>query len=197
MGEAGLAEQRIVVQQPGQLQAAEGTVDCEVLTVTRRGAQVRLIGSLGRQRDFFLSLGGFGQLSCRLEKRDGDLADLSFQGDAESLDAIFQDIVGRLGDEEGRRRYLRRSVLWPGTLICGKIQLACTILNMSLGGAKVALSEARDCVGGATLLGDRFEGLPSTVVWQRSRLVGLQFRCEPGEVMRILGDLLPAIKASA
>jgi hypothetical protein len=35
------------------------------------------------------------------------------------------------------------------------------------------------------------------VVWQRGRLVGLQFRCEPAEVARVLGDLLPAIKASA
>jgi hypothetical protein len=68
---------------------------------------------------------------------------------------------------------------------------------MSLTGAKIALSEARDCMGNVTLLGDRFEGLDATVVWQRGRLVGLQFRVAPAEVAAILGDLLPAIKASA
>lgn len=196
MADVSLAEQQIVVRKPGQLQLAGGALDCEILTLTRRGAQVRFAGSLGKQRDLFLALRGFGQLACRVVKLDGDRADLSFQGDAEALDAMFQDIVARLADEEGRRRYLRRSVLWPGTLSCGKAQHACTILNMSLGGAKVALSEARDCSGIVTLLGDRFEGLPATVVWQRGRLVGLQFRSEPAEVSRVLGDLLPAIKAA-
>src|SRR3546814_11300355 len=82
---------------------------------------------------------------------------------------MFQDLLARLGDDEGRRRYLRRSVLWPGTLSCRGGQFVCTILNMSLGGAKVALSDARDCAGGVTLLGDRFEGLPAVVGWQRGR----------------------------
>jgi hypothetical protein len=197
MADVSLVEQQIVVRMPGQLQVGDGTVDCEVLTLSRRGAQVRLLGELGDQRDLFLALPGFGQLSCRVADRDGDVAELRFQGDGETQDAVFQDIVARLADEEGRRSYLRRSVLWPGTLICGKAQFACTVLNMSLGGAKVALSEARDCSGIVTLLGDRFEGLPATVVWQRGRLVGLQFRGEPAEVARVLGDLLPAIKASA
>ena len=100
-------------------------------------------------------------------------------------------------DEEGRRRYLRRSVLWPGTLKSGASQMDCTILNMSLGGAKVALSQERDCAGSVILFGDRFDGLEATVMWQRGRVVGLQFKVEPTEVARILGDLLPAIKASA
>src|SRR3546814_4965271 len=77
-------------------------------------------------------------------------------------------------------------------LSCRGGQFVCTILNMSLGGAKVALSDARDCAGGVTLLGDRFEGLPAVVVWQRGRLVGLQFKGEPATVARALGDLLPA-----
>lgn len=196
MAEVSLVEQQIAVGKPGQLLCGDGTVDCEVLTLTRRGARVRLIGDLGGQREVFLSLRDFGQLSCRVGDLDGDIAELGFQGDGEALDAMFQDIIARLADEEARRRYLRRSVLWPGTLTCGKAQFACTILNMSLGGAKVALSEARDCSGIVTLLGDRFEGLPATVAWQRGRLIGLQFRCEPAEVARVLGDLLPAIKAS-
>lgn len=196
MADVSLAEQQITVHKPGQLLLSAGTLDCEILALTRRGAQVRFAGSLGKQRECFLLLRGFGQLSCRVVKLDGGVAELSFQGDAESLDALFQDILAQIGDDEGRRRYLRRSVLWPGTLTCGKAQHACTILNMSLGGAKIALGEARDCSGMVVLLGDRFEGLPGTVVWQRGRLVGLQFRSEPAEVSRVLGDLLPAIKAS-
>lgn len=197
MADASLVEQQIEVQQPGQLQGKASIIDCEILTLSRRGAALRVEGDLAGEREFFLSLRGFGQLSCRVAKCDGELVEVTFQGDPEAQDAMFQDVIARLADEEGRRRYLRRSVLWPGTLICGRAQLACTILNMSLGGAKIALSEARDCAGSVTLLGDRFEGLPATVTWQRGRLVGLQFRREPAEVARVLGDLLPAIRASA
>ena len=197
MGDVRVVEQEIAVGKPGQLQTGAGSVDCEVLSLTRRGAKVRLQGRLEPQGVLFLSLRDFGQLSCRVEKRDGDLVELAFQGDAETLDALFQDVLARIGDEEGRRRYLRRSVLWPGTLTCGKNQHACTILNMSLGGAKVALSQERDCSGSVTLFGDRFDGLSATVVWQRGRVVGRQFKQAPGEVARVLGDLLPAIKATA
>ena len=110
---------------------------------------------------------------------------------------MCQEVLANLGDAEGQRRYLGRSVLWPGTLACGHGEMECTILNMSLGGAKVAVSQERDCAGGVTLLGDRFEGLSATVVWQRGRVVGLQFKQPPAEVARVLGDLLPAIKVSA
>jgi len=201
MAEANFVEQQIVVQQPGRLQGAGGVVDCEVLNLSRRGAQVRLTAPLGddiaAQRDLFLAIRGFGQLSCRIIDRDGDYADLHFLGDPETQDAVFQEILSHIGDAEGQRRYLRRSVLWPGTLKCGHGQVDCTILNMSLGGAKVAISQERDCSGTVTLLGDRFEGLPATVVWQRGRVIGLQFKQAPGEVAHVLGDLLPAIKASA
>lgn len=198
MAEVSFIEQQIAVQQPGRLQGAEGVVDCEIVSLSRRGAQVRLSAPLAEEpRELFLSIRGFGQLACRVIDRDGDTADLRFLGDPETQDAVFQEILAHLGDDEGRRRYLRRSVLWPGTLKCGKGQMDCTILNMSLGGAKVALSQERDCSGSVTLFGDRFDGLTATVVWQRGRVVGLQFKQAPGEVARVLGDLLPAIKATA
>jgi hypothetical protein len=196
MAELTLVEQQIDLAQPGKLHSRDGIVDCEVVRLSRKGARVRLLCALSDTGELFLAIRGFGQLACRIEKVDGDLADLRFQGDAETQDAVFQDILARLGDAEGRRQYLRRSVLWPGTLKSANGQMDCTILNMSLGGAKVALSQERDCGGSVSLLGDRFAALPATVMWQRGRAVGLQFKGEPAEVARVLGDLLPAIKAS-
>lgn len=197
MVELTLVEQQVALNQPGKLQSGDEILDCTVLQFSRKGAQVRLEGELQEADEVFLLIEGFGQLSCRVMDSDGDYADLRFQGDPETQDSVFQELLAQMGDEEGRRRYLRRSVLWPGTLKCGACQMDCTILNMSLGGAKVALSQERDCAGGVTLFGDRFDGLEATVVWQRGRVVGLQFKVEPAEVARILGDLLPAIKASA
>lgn len=197
MVELTLVEQRVALNQSAKLKTADDIVDCMVVQLSRKGAQVRLEGELAEDGDVFLTIEGFGQLSCRVTDRDGDTADLRFQGDPESQDAVFQDILARLGDEEGRRRYLRRSVLWPGTLRFASSQEACTILNISLGGAKVALCQERDCAGTVTLFGDRFDGLEATVVWQRGRVIGLQFKAEPAKVAQVLGDILPAIKASA
>lgn len=197
MVELALVEQQIALDQPGKLQGADSAVDCVVVQLSRKGAQVRLEGEFAESGDVFLTIAGFGQLTCRVMETEGDTAELRFEGDPETQDVVFQEILAYLGDDEGRRRYLRRSVLWPGTLKCSHGQLACTILNMSLGGAKVALSQEHDCAGSVTLFGDRFDGLEATVTWQRGRAVGLQFKAAPAEVGRVLGDLLPAIKASA
>ncbi len=202
MAELTLVEQQIALQQPGKLHSGDAILECEVVQLSRKGAQIRLDqqrlqGALEASKDLYLAIEGFGQLACRVMDAEGDYADLRFQGDPETQEAVFQEILGQLGDEEGRRRYLRRSVLWPGTMKCDQGQMDCTILNMSLGGAKVAVGQERECSGSVTLFGDRFEGLSATVVWQRGRVVGLQFKADPVEVARVLGDLLPAIKASA
>lgn len=197
MVELVLVEEQVALDQPGKLQSENGSVDCEVVTLTRKGAQVRLTEPLGEAEDLFLAIADFGQIACRVMDADGDYADLRFQADPETQDAVFQEILARLGDDEGRRRFLRRSVLWPGTLHGAEGEMSCTILNMSLGGAKIALSDDHNCAGDVALMGDRFEQLQATVEWQRGRLIGLQFRSEPAEVARVLGDVLPAIKSSA
>ena len=197
MTELQLVEQRVALMQPAKIHTTGGLVDCEILLMSREGARVRLLGELHGAGGMFLALRGFGQLTCRLERADGDCVELAFCGDAEDQDAIFQDILDRFGDEEGQRRFLRRSVLWPGHIAVDGERLACTILNMSLGGAKIALRD--DChLGGSVVLGgDRFEGLAAKIVWTSGRIAGLEFKDEPAAVARILGHLLPTIKVSA
>lgn len=198
MAENRLVEQQVALMQPAKIHAPDGVLDCEVLLLSRSTARVRLLGGTAPEAGpLFLAVSGFGQLACRLERVEGDCLELGLNGDGESQDAVFQDILERFGDEEGRRRFLRRSVLWPGHLSSGGDRLGCTILNMSLGGAKVAVSEDCGLSGAVTLKGDRFEGLQAVIVWKSGRLLGLEFKDEPAQVARILGELLPAIKASA
>ncbi len=197
MTELRLVEQQVALMQPAKIHTPGGIVDCEVQLISRQGARLRLLGQLQGSAQFFLAFRGFGQLSCRLKQTDGDCIEVTFSGDAESRDAIFQDIIDRFGDEEGRRRFLRRSVLWPGQLVAQGKKLSCTILNMSLGGAKIVLSDEAGVSGSVTLEGARFEGLQATVEWRSGRLLGLQFDQDPAQVARVLGSLLPAIKASA
>ena len=197
MTELRLVEQRVALMQPAKIHTPGGLLDCEILLISREGARVRLLGDLQSGSELYLALHGFGQLACRIERTDGDCVELTFCGDAENQDAIFQDILDRFGDEEGQRRFLRRSVLWPGHIVVEGERLACTILNMSLGGAKIALRDDCQLRGSVTLGGDRFEGLAATIVWTSGRIAGLEFKDEPADVSRILGDLLPTIKVSA
>lgn len=197
MTELRMVEQRVALMQPGKIHTPDSLVDCEILLLSREGARVRVLGDLQGATDLFLAVRGFGQLACRLGQVDGDCVELNFCGDAESQDATFQDILDRFGDEEGQRHFLRRSVLWPGQLVANGESHSCTILNMSLGGAKVALCNEGALSDHVTLEGDRFQGLKATVSWTSGRVVGLEFKDEPAAVARALGDILPTIKAPA
>lgn len=197
MTELRLVEQRVALMQPAKIHTPGGLVDCEILLVSREGARVRLLGELQGTGEMFLALRGFGQLACRVDRTDGDCVELTFCGDPENQDAIFQDILDRFGDEEGQRRFLRRSVLWPGHIAVEGERLDCTILNMSLGGAKIALRDDNHLQGSVILGGDRFEGLAAKIVWTSGRIVGLEFKDEPAAVSRILGELLPTIRVPA
>ncbi len=190
-------EQQITLVQPARLHTPEGILDCEVIELSRSRAKVRLEGDSPACQPVFLSIRDFGQLACRIEAGDGNTLELSFSGDPQTQDAIFQDFLDRFGDEEGRRRFLRRSVLWPGSLDAGGKMQDCTILNMSLGGAKVAVSEDLGLSGSVVLSADRFDGLLATIVWKSGRVLGLQFKDDPSQIAEVLGELLPAIKASA
>lgn len=192
-----LEQQQITLMQPARMHTAEGILDCELIQLSRTGAKLRLEGGLPVSQQVFLSIRDFGQLACRIEAGEGDILDVSFSGDPQVQDAIFQDFLDRFGDEEGRRRFLRRSVLWPGAVEANGKRHDCTILNMSLGGAKIAVNEDLGLSGSVVLSADRFEGLLATIVWTSGRMIGLQFKDAPGQIAEVLGELLPAIKASA
>src|SRR3546814_18365103 len=104
MAEASVIEQRAAVTKPGRLQAGDGSTDCEILSLARWGAQVRLLGALGAQRELFLSIDGFGQLSSRATAVVGDIPDLRSAGDAETPEAMFQAFLDRVCAEVARRR---------------------------------------------------------------------------------------------
>src|SRR3546814_9430642 len=88
MAEASVIEQRVAVPKPGRLHGGDSSIDCEILSLARWGAQVRLRGALGAQRELFLPIDGFRQLSCRVTEVVVDIADLRFAGDAESRSEV-------------------------------------------------------------------------------------------------------------
>jgi hypothetical protein len=81
----------------------------------------------------------------------------------------------RIAEIVERRKYSRRRFLWQATVMQGRTEYPCVILDYSLGGAKICLPEAQplelapvkiSCVQ----LGD----VSGTVVWQNGRRLGIK-----------------------
>ena len=90
-----------------------------------------------------------------------------------------------------RRRHRRIPVLWPGSLEQSGDGVDCAILNISGGGAKLRLTEARACGGQIALKSPRFGALRGRVVWRQEAFVGLAFLDAPMQVAESLGHALP------
>ncbi len=90
-----------------------------------------------------------------------------------------------------RRRHKRRPVVWRGRLeIANDRAVACAILNLSLGGAKLSASATvaiGDCV---KLTIDRFGTLEARVVWHEDGHLGVQFLAEEAAVAAMFGPSL-------
>lgn len=90
-----------------------------------------------------------------------------------------------------RRKFVRTSVLWSGTLLCAEEAIDCVITNMSANGAMVRLPDA---VGGQSpyaLNIPRFGDFPGKIAWKSKHSIGLTFLEQPRNVARTIEDTLP------
>lgn len=96
-------------------------------------------------------------------------------------------------DEEysDQRRYKRKPVLYGARLETPNGAYDCITLDLSLGGAKLRLSNTVELKQPVALVLDRFGVLQAEIVWQRPGLVGLRFTDDPEYVGSILGRTLP------
>ena len=95
-------------------------------------------------------------------------------------------------DEDGlkRRRYKRRTVLWPATLHVGQHDFSCQIWNLSLGGARVRvdipLKEGTEITLKVPGRGD----LPAVIAWSEQGALGLDFTVPKSLVRTMFKDRL-------
>jgi len=95
-------------------------------------------------------------------------------------------------EEHGeRRRAVRKNVLWAGSLESNARQLDCTILDVSLKGARIYLNEPVPSRGPVAIACHRFGTFHAEVVWENDRMVGLQFLEPPQRVAETIGRHVP------
>jgi hypothetical protein len=94
-----------------------------------------------------------------------------------------------------RRRHRRVSLLWAGQLQAPdgqdpKQAAPCAILNLSNGGARLRVADAKDCPAQVELECARFGRLAARVVWRRGNDLGLAFFGAPLKASGALAALL-------
>lgn len=92
---------------------------------------------------------------------------------------------------ENRREFGRTLVLMSGTVYSEREVGPCAIFNLSLGGAKLRVSEPLPAGFPVTLTISRSGVFRGEVVWQDDRLAGIRFLDSPRNVARVLGEFLP------
>jgi len=93
-----------------------------------------------------------------------------------------------------RRRSTRVGVMIMATLRATRGFFDCMVLDVSVGGAKLAMGDHVVLTTGlnATLIMTPYGALRAQVVWQRLSIAGIRFLDPPAEVAAMLGDLVPA-----
>lgn len=92
-----------------------------------------------------------------------------------------------------RRRARRRAVMWPAVVKQGERSWSCTIVNVSLVGARLNLIGAVPPRSRVQLICDRFGALEANMMWRGGMFAGLRFLASPREVGAVLGPLVPGL----
>jgi hypothetical protein len=98
---------------------------------------------------------------------------------------------------EEKRRHRRSAVIWPAVVTTPDGERPCTVMNLSLGGAriKVARLPAADVALGLRIAGvGQFSG---RVVWLRGGSAGVEFAIAPEVAARSIGRALQHGRAPA
>ncbi len=105
--------------------------------------------------------------------------------------AISTKPSGMAEAADDRRRSARRHVLWRGVLQTGTGPYPCLVLNVSLGGAKLAVKAALKVDQPVTLMLGALGTFRAVVVWAEVEDAGVRFVEGPNqqELARRLGGL--------
>jgi hypothetical protein len=87
-----------------------------------------------------------------------------------------------------QRRAARRRFCWSGTLQTSEGPFPCTVVDLSLGGAKVALHELPRRSRAVSLVMPQIGAFRGELVWQQDGIVGIGFRDAPESVARLIED---------
>ena len=169
-------------------------VACEILNLSDGGAKVRLSDPIDCESPAMLTIEPHGTLVGTIAWQNGHFVGLVFDRDDAEQQAILQEVIANPESSKERRDFPRTSVLWSGRIHAAGRVAECRVLNISAVGAKVRLLESLQHGTQVSLMIDRFGEFPSDVVWQEGEYLGIDFRDEPEDIVRIVEPALPAIR---
>ena len=80
-----------------------------------------------------------------------------------------------MSDHPQRRRGARTIVDWPAVLLRGGARLPCAIVDISRGGAKLAMPNEIPARAYVVLLSEKFGSLEGYVAWRNGHRAGIAF----------------------
>lgn len=103
------------------------------------------------------------------------------------------DIASTNERRSERRSHQRVGVMMMATLRATRGFFDCMVLDLSSGGAKLAISEQLVLTPGdsVSLIITPFGTFRAQSVWQRTSFAGIRFLDPPEAIARALGDILP------
>ena len=179
---------------PAVLVFGEQEVACEILNLSDGGAKVRLSDPVDCDSSAGLTIEPHGTLVCTVAWQNGHFVGLAFDPEDEAQQTLLQEVIANPESSMERRDFPRTSVLWSGRIHAAGRVAECRVLNISAIGAKVRLLESLQHGIEVSLMIDRFGEFPSDVVWQEGEYLGIDFRDEPEDIVRIVEPVLPAIR---
>ncbi|MBL8837478.1 MAG: PilZ domain-containing protein [Alphaproteobacteria bacterium] len=78
-----------------------------------------------------------------------------------------------------KRRHRRSAVIWPAVVTTPDGERKCTVLNLSVGGARIKIDDLARADVSVQLRIVGVGRFPSRVAWQRNDSVGLEFSLAP------------------
>ena len=184
---------RALVLRPARLHSGGESVGCEILNISAEGVKLRVALGFEPARRLTLVVESCGEYDCDLVWHDGEVLGLEYpQQNAETL-ALYKALVADSEGPAGARKATRVQVLWTGSLHAGERPSACRILDVSLGGAKVDVTNPSDIPSPVTLRIDRFGEFYCEVVWREGDHLGLRFLADHETIVETIGRAVPQI----
>jgi hypothetical protein len=89
------------------------------------------------------------------------------------------------------RQTVRKRVLWAAQLARGSKRFDCVVVDLSLGGARIHLSQPVTKGEMVILVLDRLGSLRAEIVWQEEQSIGLRFVEDAKTIADMIGNRLP------
>ncbi len=184
---------RALVLRPARLHSGGRSVDCEILNISAEGVKLRVAQDFEPAGRLTLAVESCGEHACDLVWRDGETLGLEYpEQNAETL-RLYEALVADSEGPSGARDGTRVQVLWNGSLHAGPRSSACRVLNVSLSGAKVQVTNPSEIPSPVTLKIDRFGEFHCEIEWREGDDLGLRFLADQKTIAETIGQAVPQI----